>query len=116
MLGMQFPEHWSQIQEKLGLCPQHSVLYPDLTTGEHLVFYGHLKGLEGRELEAEVDRLLRSMDMEHVRDQQVKTLSEGMQRRICVSVAFIGNSQVVILDEPTAGVDPVARLENICLI
>ena len=53
--------------------------------------------------------LISSMAMENVQHQPVKTLSEGMQRRICVSLAFIGGSKVVILDEPTAGVDPIAR-------
>ena len=49
------------------------------------------------------------MDMGHVEDSKVMNLSEGMQRRACVSLAFIGGSKVVILDEPTAGVDPLAR-------
>jgi hypothetical protein len=49
------------------------------------------------------------MDMEHISDVQVQTLSEGMRRRICVALAFIGGSKVVILDEPTSGVDPIAR-------
>ena len=53
--------------------------------------------------------LISSMAMEKVQHHPVKTLSEGMQRRICVSLAFIGGSRVVILDEPTAGVDPIAR-------
>lgn len=51
------------------------------------------------------------MEMIEVRDRPVRQLSEGMQRRICVGVAFIGHSQVVVLDEPTAGVDPIARFE-----
>ena len=55
------------------------------------------------------NRLLDQMDMRHVEDSKVRTLSEGMQRRACVSLAFIGDSKVVILDEPTAGVDPLAR-------
>ena len=52
---------------------------------------------------------LLTMAMEDDQDEPVRTLSEGMQRRVCVSVAFIGDSKVVVLDEPTAGVDPVAR-------
>ena len=49
------------------------------------------------------------MEMTDISDAQIKTLSEGMRRRICVALAFIGGSQVVILDEPTSGVDPIAR-------
>ena len=59
-------------------------------------------------------RLINTMNMVEQQHQPVKTLSEGMQRRVCVSLAFIGDSKVVILDEPTAGVDPVARYEQIC--
>ena len=47
--------------------------------------------------------------MTHLADQKIQTLSEGMKRRVCVALAFIGGSQVVILDEPTSGVDPIAR-------
>lgn len=49
------------------------------------------------------------MNLQEMRDVQVKNLPIGIQRRICVAIAFIGDSKVVILDEPTAGVDPVAR-------
>ena len=51
------------------------------------------------------------MEMLEARDRPVRELSEGMQRRICVAVAFIGKSKVVVLDEPTAGVDPIARYD-----
>ena len=67
---------------------------------------GSLKPLE---LKKDVERFLTALDMLNLRGQQVKTLSEGMRRRLCVALAFIGGSQVVILDEPTSGVDPIAR-------
>ena len=54
-------------------------------------------------------RFLDRMEMTDIGDVQIRTLSEGMKRRICVALAFIGGSQVVILDEPTSGVDPIAR-------
>ena len=49
------------------------------------------------------------MEIEDMKDRAVRNLSEGIRRRICVAVAFIGRSNVVVLDEPTAGVDPIAR-------
>jgi ABC-2 type transport system ATP-binding protein len=49
------------------------------------------------------------MEIEEMKDRPVRNLSEGIRRRICVAVAFIGRSRVVVLDEPTSGVDPVAR-------
>ncbi len=50
ILGKRYPEEWSDIQDQVGLCPQHGILYPELSTREHLEFYGRLKGLEGPEL------------------------------------------------------------------
>ena len=57
----------------------------------------------------EIRHLLTAMGMNEDADKPVSVLSEGMQRRVCVSLAFIGGSKVVILDEPTSGVDPIAR-------
>ena len=57
----------------------------------------------------EIRHLLTAMGMNEDSDKPVSVLSEGMQRRVCVSLAFIGGSKVVILDEPTSGVDPIAR-------
>lgn len=57
----------------------------------------------------EIQNLLDVMGMNEESDKPVSFLSEGMQRRVCVSLAFIGGSEVVILDEPTSGVDPIAR-------
>lgn len=55
--GYSYPSQWSQIQELIGLCPQYSILYPDLTTREHLLFYGKLKGngIRDKDLENDVD-------------------------------------------------------------
>ena len=57
----------------------------------------------------EIQQLVNAMGMDEYSHLPVKVLSEGMQRRVCVSLAFIGGSKVVILDEPTSGVDPIAR-------
>eukprot|EP00095_Tigriopus_kingsejongensis_P012217 maker-scaffold927_size80360-snap-gene-0.21 protein:Tk12217 transcript:maker-scaffold927_size80360-snap-gene-0.21-mRNA-1 annotation:"atp-binding cassette sub-family a member 7" len=108
--GYSYPSQWTQIQSKIGFCPQNSILFPDLSTREHLSFYGQLKGLDGvDELNEAVEELLQAMHMVAAQHEPVKTLSEGNQRRVCVSLALIGGSKVVILDEPTAGVDPIAR-------
>ena len=61
------------------------------------------------DLETDIEAFLKSMDMKNLAHVSVKTLSEGMRRRLCVALAFIGGSKVVILDEPTSGVDPIAR-------
>lgn len=55
VMGMSSPDQWSEIRQMIGLCPQRSILYPDLTAREHLIFYGNLKGLEGEALDRNVE-------------------------------------------------------------
>ena len=110
ILGFDTWTQWAEVQKLIGLCSQQSILYDTLTPEDHLNLYGKLKGaLKSQELKKDVERFLTALEMSNLRGQQVKTLSEGMRRRLCVALAFIGGSQVVILDEPTSGVDPIAR-------
>ncbi|CAI5689833.1 unnamed protein product [Oreochromis niloticus] len=80
-----------------------------LTVEEHVWFYGCMKGLSEAEVKAELDTLLEDVGLLHKRHEQTKNLSGGMQRKLSVAIAFVGGSKVVVLDEPTAGVDPYSR-------
>ncbi|XP_061664469.1 phospholipid-transporting ATPase ABCA1-like isoform X2 [Syngnathoides biaculeatus] len=93
----------------LGMCPQHNVLFNELTVEEHIYFYGRLKGRSRAEVKVEADQMILDVGLPHKRRDLAKNLSGGMQRKLSVAVAFVGGSKVVILDEPTAGVDPYAR-------
>ncbi|KJH47745.1 ABC transporter, ATP-binding protein [Dictyocaulus viviparus] len=95
----------------VGMCPQHNVLFPYLTVLEHLLFYGILKRptMSWHEITSAADEMIEDLHLEHKRNANTLTLSGGMQRRLCIGIAFIGGSKTVILDEPTAGVDPFAR-------
>lgn len=97
------------IRQSLGTCPQHNVLFDDLTVAEHLWFFGRLKGLGAKEAAREADAFLRDLSLEHRRHQFPGQLSGGLRRKLSVSLAFVGGSRTVLLDEPTAGVDPHAR-------
>ncbi|XP_076009720.1 phospholipid-transporting ATPase ABCA1 [Genypterus blacodes] len=97
------------IRRTLGVCPQHNVLFDILTVEEHVWFYGRLKGLSAEEVKAELDTLLNDVGLLHKRHEQTKNLSGGMRRKLSVAIAFVGGSKVVVLDEPTAGVDPYSR-------
>ncbi|XP_058257271.1 phospholipid-transporting ATPase ABCA1 isoform X2 [Hemibagrus wyckioides] len=97
------------IRRTLGVCPQHNVLFPKLTVEEHAWFYGRLKGMSSAEVNEEMASLLEDVGLLHKRHEQTKNLSGGMQRKLSVAIAFIGGSKVVVLDEPTAGVDPYSR-------
>uniref|UniRef100_A0A2K5IRG0 ABC transporter domain-containing protein n=1 Tax=Colobus angolensis palliatus TaxID=336983 RepID=A0A2K5IRG0_COLAP len=97
------------VRPHLGICPQYNVLFDTLTVGEHIWFYGRLKGLSAAAVRPEQDRLLRDVGLVSKQSVQTRHLSGGMQRKLSVAIAFVGGSQVVFLDEPTAGVDPASR-------
>uniref|UniRef100_A0A4W5LI12 ABC transporter domain-containing protein n=1 Tax=Hucho hucho TaxID=62062 RepID=A0A4W5LI12_9TELE len=97
------------IRKHLGMCPQHNVLFNDLTVEEHIYFYSRLKGRSRDEVKSEMDQMIKDVGLPHKRKEFAKNLSGGMQRKLSVAIAFVGGSNIVILDEPTAGVDPYAR-------
>ncbi|XP_077499685.1 phospholipid-transporting ATPase ABCA1-like isoform X2 [Amblyomma americanum] len=97
------------IRESLGTCPQYNVLFDNLTVAEHLWFYARLKGLGTDVVGTEVESFVRDLALVHKKDEYSCNLSGGMQRKLSVAIAFVGGSRTVILDEPTAGVDPYAR-------
>lgn len=97
------------IRKYLGMCPQHNVLFNELTVEEHIYFYARLKGRSKEEVKCELEQMIKDVGLPHKRKELAKNLSGGMQRKLSVAIAFVGGSKIVILDEPTAGVDPFAR-------
>ncbi|XP_039629926.1 ATP-binding cassette sub-family A member 2 isoform X3 [Polypterus senegalus] len=98
-----------KIRKNLGMCPQHNVLFDKLSVEEHLWFYSRLKGMAEEEIRKEMDKMIEDLELSNKRHCLVQTLSGGMKRKLSVAIAFVGGSRAVILDEPTAGVDPYAR-------
>ncbi|XP_064210505.1 ATP-binding cassette sub-family A member 2 isoform X1 [Anguilla rostrata] len=98
-----------RIRQNLGMCPQHNVLFDKLTVEEHLWFYSRLKGMAEDDIRKEMDKMIEDLELSNKRHCLVQTLSGGMKRKLSVAIAFVGGSRAVILDEPTAGVDPYAR-------
>ncbi|EHB16945.1 ATP-binding cassette sub-family A member 7 [Heterocephalus glaber] len=109
ILGHDVQSSMAAVRPHLGVCPQYNVLFDMLTVDEHVWFYGQLKGLSTAAVGPEQDRLLQDVGLVSKRSTQTRHLSGGMQRKLSVAVAFVGGSRVVILDEPTAGVDPASR-------
>uniref|UniRef100_A0A667ZNY8 ATP binding cassette subfamily A member 3 n=1 Tax=Myripristis murdjan TaxID=586833 RepID=A0A667ZNY8_9TELE len=107
--GYDICQDMALIRRSLGLCPQHDVLFDNLTVREHLLFYAQLKGYPKDKIPAEVDRIIRILNLEDKRQARSKTLSGGMKRKLSIGIALIGDSKVVMLDEPTSGMDPSAR-------
>ncbi|CAN8004107.1 unnamed protein product, partial [Ixodes hexagonus] len=107
--GLDVRSDMDTIRRSLGTCPQHNVLFDELTVWEHLWFCGRLKGLGAAKARGEAEAFLRDLSLERRRHQCPPQLSGGLRRKLSVSLAFVGGSRTVILDEPTAGVDPYAR-------
>ncbi|XP_075395947.1 retinal-specific phospholipid-transporting ATPase ABCA4 [Tenrec ecaudatus] len=97
------------VRQSLGMCPQHNILFRHLTVAEHLLFYAQLKGRSWEESQAEMEAVLEDTGLHHKRNEEAQHLSGGLQRKLSVAMAFVGDSKVVVLDEPTSGVDPYSR-------
>ncbi|XP_012411009.1 glucosylceramide transporter ABCA12 [Trichechus manatus latirostris] len=99
------------VRKNMGVCMQHDVLFSYLTTKEHLLLYGSIKvpHWTRKQLHEEVKRTLKDTGLYSHRHKRVGTLSGGMKRKLSISIALIGGSRVVILDEPSTGVDPCSR-------
>ncbi|KAL4686019.1 hypothetical protein H8959_001616, partial [Pygathrix nigripes] len=107
--GYSISKQMVQIRKSLGLCPQQNLLFNYLTVSEHLHFYSVIKGVHGKMTPTEIDRMLTTFNLLEKRNKLSKSLSGGMKRKLSIIIALIGGSKVVILDEPTSGMDPVSR-------
>ncbi|XP_054848460.1 phospholipid-transporting ATPase ABCA3 isoform X2 [Eublepharis macularius] len=107
--GYEISQDMVLIRKSLGLCPQHDVLFDHMTVEEHLFFYCGLKGFPAEKCPEEIDRILQILNLEEKRQALSKALSGGMKRKLSIGIALIGDSKVVMLDEPTSGMDPVSR-------
>lgn len=97
------------IRRLIGIVPQELAVYDNLTARENLLFFGELFGLGGAELGEHVDGLLRAVGLENRANDYVGTFSGGMKRRINLAAALVHRPRLLLLDEPTVGVDPQSR-------
>ncbi|RLO11982.1 hypothetical protein DYB28_012659, partial [Aphanomyces astaci] len=107
--GLSLKNDLAEIRHSLGMCPQHDVLYAELSVLEHLMFYGRIKGFRGAALTEEVDAKIVEVGLTEKRHVRTSDLSGGMKRKLSLAIALLGDSQVVFLDEPTSGMDPYSR-------
>ncbi|XP_006608402.1 ABC transporter A family member 1-like isoform X1 [Apis dorsata] len=97
------------IRSMTGVCPQHDILFDLLTPREHLEFFAAVRGIPRSMIEHEVNKTLKDIDLTEKADTFAKYLSGGLKRKLSVGIAIIGDPKIIILDEPTAGVDPYSR-------
>jgi len=109
LYGFDGRSEMSHIHQIIGICPQHDILWPEMTASEHLHFYGRLKHLRGKKLRQSVNEILKKVRLYDVRNKKAGKYSGGMKRRLSVAIAMIGDPRVVFLDEPASGLDPFSR-------
>ncbi|MCC6013573.1 MAG: ABC transporter ATP-binding protein [Candidatus Verstraetearchaeota archaeon] len=109
ILGYKIPEERNEAIRKIGYMAQRFSLYEDLTVYENMEFYGKLYGLKGSLLRERILKLLDFLELSEFKDRLAGKLSGGMKQRLALGVALIHNPSLLILDEPTAGVDPSLR-------
>ena len=95
---------------KIGVCPQNIVIWPNLTCREQLIFTGRLYGMTPKEAAGKADALLELMNLTEKKNILAKTLSGGMQRRLNLLLGLVHSPEILILDEPEAGLDPQSRV------
>ena len=94
---------------KLGICPQHDVLFEDLTIKEHLEMFSIFKGVPNDMIKEELDKSINDFQLNEIKDIVIKDLSAGQKRQLSVAIALIGGSKVIFLDEPSSGMDITSR-------
>uniref|UniRef100_A0A8W4FH70 ATP binding cassette subfamily A member 16 n=1 Tax=Sus scrofa TaxID=9823 RepID=A0A8W4FH70_PIG len=105
--GYDISKNIREIRENMGFCPQHDLLFNDLTLSEHIFFYSVVS--EQKIPPLEVDNMLSTFNLLEKRDTFSESLTGGMKRKLSIIIALLGSPKVVILDEPSSGMDPVSR-------
>lgn len=107
--GISITEHPERVRERLGYMSQQFSLYGDLTVYENMEFYGGVYGIVGRHFKTRLGELLGRLELAPFRDRLAANLSTGVRQRLALACALLHQPPVLFLDEPTSGVDPVAR-------
>lgn len=107
--GIDILKHQEFFRENLGVCPQHNVLFDYLTVREHLELYAAFKGINQITINKQVEKMLYEIELVELQHQSAYTLSGGQKRKLSVAIALIGSAKVIILDEPTSGMDTTTR-------
>lgn len=109
VFGLPMPARAREVRARVGIVPQADTLDPDFSVAENLVVYASYFGLSRKQVEPRIDGLLEFANLSERRDQLIDTLSGGMKRRLTIARALVNEPDLVVLDEPTTGLDPQAR-------
>ncbi|MEH7806301.1 ABC transporter ATP-binding protein, partial [Bacillus pumilus] len=107
--GIDVKKETKKAQQMIGIVPQEIALYLHLTAKENLMFWGRMYGLKGKELKSRVQETLELIGLKDRANDQVKVFSGGMKRRVNIGCAILHQPKLLIMDEPTVGIDPQSR-------
>ncbi len=108
--GLDLKKDADQIKKIIGIVPQDIALYPTLTAKENLDFFGHMYGLHGKALDDKIRQCMQDFGLEDRMDKKIKTFSGGMKRRVNLIAGILHNPRILILDEPTVGIDVQSKI------
>jgi len=111
VMGIDVISHPGRVRDVMGVVPQEAIPYEHLTPHEHLAFFARLRGLGRRDASRRADELIASLGLGPHAKKLSRTLSGGLKRKLLVGNALVGDPPVLVLDEPTTGLDPHARRE-----
>lgn len=111
ILGKSIKDEMGEIKKLVNLSPQETSVAPNLTVKENLYFIAGIYGMDKEESKNGVDEMIEHFSMQEIVDSKAKTLSGGWQRKLSIAMALITKPQVLFLDEPTLGLDVIARRE-----
>ena len=109
--GFDIFEQPAEAKKRIGYLPEQPPLYMSETPEEYLRFVGEAKGLRGAALREQMEEVIRQTGIDGVRHRRISALSKGYKQRVGIAQALLGNPQVIILDEPTVGLDPIQIIE-----
>jgi ABC-2 type transport system ATP-binding protein len=109
--GYDIFEEPQKAKKLIGYLPEQPPLYMSETPAEYLRFVGEAKGLKGEELTRQIEEVMEQTKITDVRNRRISALSKGYKQRVGIAQALIGNPKVIILDEPTVGLDPIQIIE-----
>ncbi len=107
--GYDIFEEPERTKKLMGYLPEQPPLYMNETPMEYLKFVGEAKGVKGRELDRQIESVISQTRLENVKNRLISNLSKGYRQRVGIAQALLGNPGVIILDEPTVGLDPIQR-------
>lgn len=107
--GFNVQKEFEEARKLIGYCPQYDAIFPMLTVEETLKFYALVKGIRVAKIKGVIEKAIKTLNLKDHRNKLAGTLSGGNKRKLSVAMALIGNPPIILLDEPSAGMDPEAR-------